>query len=73
MASPDPTQSDAQIVLDALPAKGLLAWVVDVQAKTRVRMTRPRVVAALKHLEAEGLVVHRAPFDVGRPDRWGRA
>jgi hypothetical protein len=60
-------------VLAGLPAKGRLRRAAEVQAFAPKRMSRTTVEAILRQLWDEGLVIHRDPFDVGLPDRWGRA
>ena len=73
MPSELPRLSDRDAVLAGLPEKGLLRRAAEVQAFAPRRMHRDTVEAVLRQLWQEGLVVHRDPFDVGLPDRWGRA
>lgn len=65
--------SDRDAVMAGLPSAGLLRRAVEVQAFAPKRMRRDTVERVLHELWDEGKVIRREPFDVGLPERWGRA
>lgn len=67
------TMTDREAVLAALPPVGRLRRAAEVQAFAPKRMPRDTVEFVLRQLWQEGLVVRREPFNIGLPERWGRA